>query len=218
MSKKRLVTDTLFIVQILSAFILAGSQFFRMLSTIEGVNFAMFATMEVFLGINLYLAIMAHRVQPSRVTRQTVATYAIWTVLIASNIVAILWHGGYKWGKTDVITFALTGLGVVATLFVARRCRLGVTDPVVKGYLAVFFKATPQLLLAAKILLEGNAGTPVVAICAGHVTILVRLGQLWFSIREAGWDRNRIGSAISEVANELSWVVVTIAWILKELS
>jgi len=32
------------------------------------------------------------------------------------------------------------------------------------------------------------------------------------AIREAGWDQNRAGSFLSEVTNELSWVVVTIAW------
>ncbi len=218
MSRKRLVADMLFTVQVIGACVLAGSQFVRMLSTIQGVNFAMFATMEVFLGINLYLAIMAHHVQPSRVTRQTVATYALWTVLIGSNIAAILWNGRYQWGTTDAVTLALAGLGVVITLLVARRYERGFTDPIVKGYLAIFFKATPQLLLALKILQEGNAGTPFTAICAGHVTILVRLGQLWFSIREAGWDRNRIGSAISELANEASWIVVTLAWITKDLS
>jgi hypothetical protein len=37
---------------------------------------------------------------------------------------------------------------------------------------------------------------------------------LYFSIREAGWDRNRIGSALSEAANEISWVVTTIVWLM----
>ena len=41
-----------------------------------------------------------------------------------------------------------------------------------------------------------------------------RLGQLVFSIREAGWDRNRMGSLISEVANEGSWIVATVVWLL----
>jgi hypothetical protein len=49
----------------------------------------------------------------------------------------------------------------------------------------------------------------------GHFTILMRIGQLIFSIREAGWDRNRIGSAISEVANEASWLIVTVVWLFR---
>lgn len=215
MSLKEKTADTLFVVQVLCACILAGSQFFRMLNTVEGVNFAMFLTMEVFFGINLYLAIMADRAQSSRVTRQTVATYAIWTALIASNIAAILWNGGYQWGGTDTITFALTGLGVAGTLIVAARHQRDYADPIVKGYLAVFFKGTPQLLLAVKILMEGGAGTPGIAIIMGHITVCIRFGQLAFSIREAGWDRNRIGSLISELANEASWILVTIAWLIK---
>jgi hypothetical protein len=34
------------------------------------------------------------------------------------------------------------------------------------------------------------------------------------SLREAAWDRNRRGSAISEIANEGTWIVATIAWIM----
>jgi hypothetical protein len=48
---------------------------------------------------------------------------------------------------------------------------------------------------------------------AGHIAILTRLGQLWFALREAGWDRNRLGAATSEVANEITWLLVTLAWL-----
>ncbi len=217
-SVRKTVADILFAIQILGALAVTGSQFFRMLVTIEGVNLAMFLVMELFLGMNLFLAIKANAVQASRVTRQTVATYALWFVLIASNIAAIWWHGGYRWSNNDFVTIALTILGVLCVLAIAARFRKTYSDPIVKGWLAVFFKGVPQLLLAYKMFLEGNAGTPGLSIIAGHITINVRLGQLLFSIREARWDRNRIGSAISEFFNELSWIAVTVVWLIKELS
>jgi hypothetical protein len=33
-----------------------------------------------------------------------------------------------------------------------------------------------------------------------------------FAIREAGWDRNRLAAALSEMANEATWLLVTAAW------
>jgi hypothetical protein len=47
---------------------------------------------------------------------------------------------------------------------------------------------------------------------AGHIGITTRLGQLMFAIREAGWDRNRLAAALSELANEATWLLVTAAW------
>ena len=104
-------------------------------------------------------------------------------------------------------------LGAVLTLAVGSRQRLGIADPMVKGWLAVFFKAIPQLALAYKIYLRGGAGLAAAAVITGHITILARLGQLWFSIQEAGWDRNRRGSALSELANEGSWIIATLVWL-----
>jgi hypothetical protein len=49
----------------------------------------------------------------------------------------------------------------------------------------------------------------------GHITILARLGQLCCSIKEAGWDRNRRGSALSELANKVSWLVATLVWLIS---
>jgi hypothetical protein len=49
---------------------------------------------------------------------------------------------------------------------------------------------------------------------AGHIGIMTRLGQLWYAIREAGWDRNRQGAVLSEIANEVTWILVTVAWLV----
>ena len=85
----------------------------------------------------------------------------------------------------------------------------------VKGWLAVFFKAIPQLAPGLQNVHVGRKKWPL-GRCAHwpcHHS-LARLGQLWFSIKEAGWDRNRRGSALSELANEASWLVATLVWLL----
>ena len=71
----------------------------------------------------------------------------------------------------------------------------------------------PQLLLAWKFLAEGASGTPLTSVIVGHATILIRLGQIYFMVREAGFDRNRVWLAVSEVSNEVSWIVATAAWL-----
>jgi hypothetical protein len=209
------VADLLFAVQIVCTLLFGGSQFLRLLKTSQGVSITWFLFWEVFLVLNLVLTIRAHYRQPSRVTLQTVLSYVAWTTVVTADLGLMLWKHTGLWTSSDTLTSAVAGAGIAATLIVAYRRRLTVYDPVVRGYLALFFKAIPQLTLAYSIYKMGGAGVAGVAVVTGHVTICTRLGQLWFAIREAGWERNRIGSAISEVANEGSWIVATAVWLMR---
>ncbi len=211
----RWTTDALFAVQIGFTFIWGGSQFLRLLSSTQGVNISWFMSWLAFLLLNLVLAFRAHYNQPSRVTLQTILSYAAWTAMVVADLGAMLWRGTHVWDRTDSVTALLVAAGLAVILLVAYRINLGLVDPMVKGYLAVAFKAIPQLALAYKIFLMGGRGLSPVAVVTGHITILTRLGQLWYSIKEAGWDRNRRGSALSELANEGSWLVATLAWLVR---
>jgi len=209
----RRTADTLFAVQLGFTFIFGGSQFYRMLTTSQGVNLSWYLSWLVFLLLNLLLTVRAHQSQPSRITLQTMVSYGAWTLVVLADLGVMLWKGTHLWDGKDTLTALLVAAGAGLTLLVSSRLQLGIVDPMVKGYLAVFFKAIPQLTLAYKILLVGGRGLAATAIITGHITILTRLGQLWFAIREAGWDRNRRGSALSEVANEGSWLIATLAWL-----
>ena len=214
--KKKMTADFLLTVQIICTFVFGGSQFLRMLTTSQGVSISWFATWEVFLVLNLVLAIRAHSIQPSRVTFQTILSYVTWATMVTLDLGVMFWKKTGVWNGRDTATVLCAIIGVVTILAVARRKQLAITDPMVKGYLAIFFKAVPQLILAYNMFIVGGGnGLAGMAIVTGHITIISRLGQLCFSIREAGWDRNRVGSAISEIANELSWVVVTIIWLTR---
>jgi hypothetical protein len=210
----RRTADTLFAVQLGFTFIFGGSQFYRMLTTSQGVNLSWYLSWLVFLLLNLLLTVRAHQSQPSRITLQTMVSYGAWTLVVLADLGVMLWKGTHLWDGKDTLTALLVAAGAGLTLLVSSRLQLGIVDPMVKGYLAVFFKAIPQLTLAYKILLVGGRGLAATAIITGHITILTRLGQLWFAIREAGWDRNRRGSALSEVANEGSWLIATLAWLV----
>jgi len=214
LERARVVGDVLFYIQIFSALGFGIAQGVLMMTTTEGVSMTWLSFWGVFLLINLSLSIRAHQIQPSRITRQTVITYATWTSMMVLDTAIYLWQEDVIWSAIDTWTsvIALTGIGI--TLLVGNRNRLAITDPLVRGYLAVFFKGVPQLTLAFNILMVGGSGVSIFGILTGHITICSRLGQILMSLREAGWDRNRQGSAISEIANEGSWIAVTIAWFI----
>ncbi len=212
--RARLIADTLFVVQLSCGLAFGGGQTLKMLESTEGVSISWLAFWAIFLLINMRLSFQSHRAAPSRVTAQTLCIYIVWTLLMAVNLSVLIFHGTGRWSEIDTLTSLLALAGVGVTLAIGARHRLDWRDPIVRGWLAVFFKGVPQLTLAWNIWLHGGAGLAAVGIWAGHVTIGTRIGQLIYAIREAGWDRYRRGSLISEVANEASWIVTTVVWLL----
>lgn len=210
--KKRTIADSLFAIQIIGAVVFCGAYAWRSLHDVTGSSIVQFGLVATFLLFHFALGIGAHRAAPSRLTRQAVATYCIWFVLIMAVIIAAGTNPMYRWNEKETTTLlmalALTGLVVI----VSWRVRLSVYDPATKAMFAIAYKSVPQVLLAWKFLAEGASGTPGLAVAVGHTTILIRLGQIYFMVREAGWDRNRVWLAISETLNELSWIVATAAW------
>jgi len=212
---KQITTDILFLVQIALAVISGGSEFLVLLTTSQGVNLTWLASWLTFLLINLALTIRAHLSRPSRVTLQTVLSYAAWTVMIAACLGALLWKGADLWDAKDTLTAVVVGVGLLITVLWAYRVGLKLTDPLVNGFFAVCFIGLPQLTLAYKIFAVGGEGMAGAMLLAGHIGIGTRVGQLWFAIKEAGWDRNRKGAALSEIANESTWLLVTLAWLIR---
>lgn len=218
-SQKKLVADLLFGVQIIGAFVLAGSQFFRLLETTKGQLLSMFLGMEAFAFINILLAISAHREQPSRAVRQALWTYALWFALMGSNIVAVFINGGYEWSQNDTRTFTLLFLGAAAVFALMKVKDIGLQDPMPRSLFAMVCKAIPQFLMALEIAKMGGGGVPAAAIVAGNITILVRIGQIVFAICEtrlstSGWNRNLVWLCANEIVNEISWATVSVVWLI----
>jgi hypothetical protein len=212
-ARERRLADALFVLQCLCATAFGVAQFLAMQRSVEGVSTSWFLFWVAFLVVNLVLAVNAYRVYASRIAWQTVVIYALWTVVCATVLVELLLEGGLRWNHVDDVTAAITVGGSVVAILVGHRRGLPVSDPLVRAAFAVLCKAVPQLTLAWNIWEAGGDGISAVAFAAGHVTICMRLWQVWLSIREAGWDRNRLGIAIGEVANEASWVVATMVWL-----
>jgi hypothetical protein len=214
LARSHRIGDVLFLVQMLTAVGFIFTQAKLMLTTTEGISLTWLFFWGVFLLINLSLSHRAHQLQPSRLTYQTAFTYATWTLVVLFCIAIYIWQNTTFWTTLDTWTTGFALSGIVATVIVGHRNNLTITDPIVRGYLGVFFKGVPQLTLAYNILMMGGAGISTFAIVTGHINICTRLGQVLMSLREARWDRNRRGSAISEMANEGSWIVATIAWLI----
>lgn len=210
----RLVADLFFVTQVVAAVVSGVAQFIRLLGTTQGVGVSWYVFWDAFLVINLGLAVRANRVQSSRVTRQTVVTYAVWLVMVTAQIGAMAWGRSGVWDVRDTVTALLAAVGVLAVLGWCAANRVGVLDPYARGGYALCFRVVPQLMLAWRLGVEGNGGFPGLSVVMGHLAILTRIGQVAFSIREAGWDRNRTGSAIAEIGNEVSWCAITAAWLL----
>jgi hypothetical protein len=212
---KQLTADILFLAQIGLAVVFGGSEFLRLLNTSQGIPIFWLASWLAFLLINLVLTIRAYVSYPSRVTLQAFGCYALWTVIIASDLVVLFLKGTDIWRAADSITAIVVAAGIMATLLWGYRRGHGLGGPIVHGYLGVLFIGIPQITLAYTIFQEGGQGLAGTALLASNFSILIRLGLLGFAISEAGWDRNRKGAAMSEFANEISWLLVTLAWLIR---
>ena len=213
-NKKQMISDALFWVQIVSAVVFCGAYTLRSLRDVTGSSAAQVGLVAMFLVFNLALGIGAHRAKPSRGTRQLITTYAVWLVLVIILIGVVVTNSDYRWNEKDTTTLVTAMALTIAILVIGGIKNLSPGDPMMKGYLAIAYKSVPQILLAWKFLTEGASGTPAISVWVGHATILVRLGQVYFTVKEDGWDRNRLWLAISETANEVSWIVVTIVWLI----
>lgn len=214
-TNKQLTADALFLIQIGLAIIFGGSEFLRLLRTSQGIPIFWLACWLAFLLVNLTLTIRAHITIPSRVTLQAAGCYALWTVIIASDLAVLMLKGSDIWRPADTITALVVGTGITVTILWGYRQGRGLGDPIVHGHLGILFVAVPQITLAYTIFQEGGQGLAAAALLSSNLSILIRLALLAFAIAEAGWDRHRKGAAMSEFANELTWLLVTLAWLVR---
>lgn len=211
-SRKTLIADLLFWVQVVLAFLLSVPQFLRLLENVKGQSLSMQVVMLGFLLLNLSLAYGAYRTDSNRSTLQIIIIYIMWAVFVTGNILAIFWNGQYCWSTNDTITMFLVGAGIVSILNICMIKGLGLKDAAIKGSLAIIFKALPQFMMALKIASEGGAGIPMTTIIVGNIGVTIRIGQILVAIKKMGWDKNLTWIFLAEVANETSWAIVTVVW------
>lgn len=207
------VTDYLFSFQIVLAFLFGVPQAIKMFESVQGMTIVLFVCFEIFILFNLFLAHQAHREVPSRETIQALIIYYLWLVVVTAHLGILIVFG--KWTRTDsVVMLALVILSIAGIAWQKSRGK-GVKDPMTRGYLALCAKSVPQLYLAYCIFRDGGGnGLSVWTVWCGHVTVLTRIAILIISGSKSGWNRNIVGSLISEIGNQLSWSVVTALWVI----
>lgn len=213
-NSKKMTEDLIFWFLVICAITFGVSQFAQMLSSTQGVSTSAYLFAWVAVSLNFYLAYKAHKANPSRLTIQATVVQFIGVIIYTSFISLVIYKGNNVWDMKDSITSVLVAFGIFATLSVSTKQNLPWADPVVKGYLSLFFRAVPLFIMAYKVFTVGGAGLSVIMIVTFHILAIVRITQIAMSITEAGWDRNRRGLIISEIGNEMSWVCVTVSWLI----
>ena len=223
------MTHLLFVLQIALGTVFCLSQFQHMLEhgVQTGVSVVMFLSVQAFLMINLILAVQAYKGLPRVIAIENVTTYLVWNVLWGMNtfLVAHAMTENHEilWTSSEYVALCAVLLGILLVYSAGRARGLTINDPIVRGCSALVFKAAPQLFQAWKIFVFGGSAWSVIAVLGGHITILIRLGQIGFSYLAAKkitsmelqkeTMRPVIGMAISEIGNELSWLVATAFWL-----
>ncbi len=209
--KKKIIGDLLFWSQIIFGTAFGLGQSLRMLVSVQGVSISMIVFTWLAMLVNLHLVLSAHRVQRSRATLQTVVVFLQAVAVYTTLTVIILSHG--KWDLNDTVTATSVGIGLVAILAVCLRRKLTYADPIVRCWFAICMRCAPILLMAYKIHCVGGSGFSGTMMLVVHPLTLSRVGQIWLTVREAGWDRNRRGAFIAVLGDEMAWMAVTVAWL-----
>lgn len=211
---QRTATDIMFVVGLFTAPVSCGAQIVRTLSTTNGVSLAQYIAFTASFLIGLSLALDSRRESPGRIITQQVCLLTVWSVGGIALLATVLLCGTYHWTSTDTLISVLASAGIAMSFVWAVAKKTSFKDPAIRAWVGISLKAVPQFLLVPKILSEGGAGLTAAFIFVGHVSILMRLVPLLISTRVEGMDRNKYWLVTSEVLNEVSWLAVTVVWVL----
>lgn len=201
-----------FVFQVAMAYVFAIPQLFRLFEDVRGVTINWLLLADLFVVFNLILTFGTHRKVRSRDTLQTLIIYANWVILVTPMVVVTFFRCNWTGKDTLVATLVATS----ATLVVAWACSTGRSlreDPLVKGLLVGLFRVVPHLYLVYCIVRDqSGSGLAAKAVIAANITATARIITLISSGRKSGWEKRLVSSLISEIANEGSWLLVTVFW------
>ena len=214
MNKKLTFGDFLFGLQILLAWIFTVPQVIRAFHSTAGMTMTWPMFCSAFVLVNLFLAIGAYKDSHSRKALQVTLVYANWLVLWVSILIPMSIYGTWKSNDTVVSTLILIAVGI---LLVARRessLKATISEPITRGIVSLIVKSVPQLFIAYCIMQAGkNNGLAGTTLIIGHITVCIRIAEIYSAAKQDGWTRKNVGLFISEAGNELTWVITTLAWI-----
>jgi hypothetical protein len=119
------------------------------------------------------------------------------------------------WDIRDSFTSLVVVVAVILAFVYSKAVSIATLDPIMKGVYSLIFKSVPQLIMAWKVSQMGGKGLNTVMVLTFHTLTLTRIYQISRGTNLNGWDRNRRGLLISEIGNEITWSLVTAAWLMS---
>jgi hypothetical protein len=197
----------LFLFQVIMAWVYVVPQVISLnQGKVGGLTLTMWVAFIGYLSVSLSLAVMAWKEKRETIRLFTVIIFAQWIVftivMLAFGFRTVAWSD-----EDSVVTIVIT-LMSVGTIW-----RLGLKNPMTRGWLAVWSKAVPQLWSAHVMWAAQNSEwLPALSLLATHATSLPRFVQVYLQGRRGGWDTPTKGLMLGESANIISWLIVTIVW------
>ncbi len=212
--KERYFQDLLFLFQLSMALIFGFFQIEQMLFvSVEGVSISAYLFTTIFVGVNTYFVLEAKKVFRDKLAVQNFIIYSVGTFIyfIFTLILIIKSDWSLNDSQTSIVVLVVSSL----ILIKSNRENLSIKDTKVKADLGIVFRAVPHSFMAYKVFTEGGAGLSPVMIVMFHVLTITRIILIYQSYQKLKTDINRKSVLRTELWNEGSWVLVTIAWFLK---
>lgn len=206
-------TDLFFAFQIVMAWFFALPQISRMFESVEGVTINWLLCGQIFMILNLYLAYRVYQKNKRKETLQTFLIYLNWVILITP--VVIITFLKCHWTNEDTLIFTMVMILAALVVTIGIIQGKGISDPTVKGLLIGLFRIVPHLYLSYCIIQAGSSeGIAATSVWVANVTANARIITLILTGRKIKWEKSIIASLLSEVGCEISWVIVTIVWVI----
>ncbi|MBI3633148.1 MAG: hypothetical protein HY226_02545 [Candidatus Vogelbacteria bacterium] len=218
LNKESIVGDVLFAVQMALSWMFFVSQFRRAFSTTTGMTMTWALFCSAFVFVNLLLARGNYIESRSRKAWQVRAVYVNWLAIWLAILAPTAYYGTWKYNDSIVSSLILFAVAVLLWFRREKSLKASISEPITRGLVSLITKSVPQLFIAYCIwMAKSNAGLSGVALSIGHATVCIRIAEVYIMAYPgewSKWSRNNQGLFISEVGNELTWLVTTFTWLV----
>ncbi len=210
-TEKKLTGDLLFGLQVILSWMFTIPLIGKAFAHHGTITWPMFCLIYVL--INLFLAIGAYTDKPSRKLWHVMMLYINFTILWFAFLLTCLFRVSWSLEDSEVTVFVL--MGIFSILFLRKKESFVQTilDPVTRGWLSFGIKSTLQVYVGYMIVsTKNNTMLPLTGLIAGHITVLMRTAEVYLAARKSGWQLNNKSLFWSELGNEFTWCLTTLAW------
>lgn len=195
------------------AWYFAIPQVMRIFVSVRGVTINWLLCADVFILLNLVLAVGSHRKLKSTASLQALCIYVNWAILLTPMVIISFLK--CPWTNTDSLVASLIGVSAGVVIGFGQCMQRGIGDHVVRGLLVGLFRVVPHLYMSYCIIHAGSGdGVAAKTVFAANVTATARIITLFLAGRKSGWEHGVRASFLSELANEVSWLLTTATWLI----